>query len=95
MLKILKEEYDISEFDIEIIKLERIFVDKIFAAEFYYERNMYDDVSKHLYDISIMNKSDSIKKMLKNKQEKTKFWRISTLEDVANRLYQKLNFKNL
>ena len=33
--------------------------------------------------------------MLKNKQEKTKFWRISTLEDVANRLYQKLNFKNL
>ena len=67
--KILKEEYDISEFNIEIIKLERIFVDKIFATEFYFERNMYEDVSKHLYDISIMIKNDDIKKMLKNKQE--------------------------
>lgn len=67
--KILKEEYNISEFDIEIIKLERIFVDKIFAVEFYYERNMYEDVSKHLYDISIMIKDNDIKKMLTNKQE--------------------------
>lgn len=67
--KILKEEYNISEFDIEIIKLERIFVDKIFAVEFYYERNMYEDVSKHLYDISIMIKNNDIKKMLTNKQE--------------------------
>ena len=71
--KILNENYNISEFDIEIIKLERIFVDKIFAAEFYYERNMYEDVSKHLYDISIMIKNDKIKKMLENKQELNKF----------------------
>jgi predicted nucleotidyltransferase component of viral defense system len=70
--KLLKEEYNISEFNIEIIKLERIFVDKIFAAEFYFERNMYEDVSKHLYDISIMIKNDDIKKMLKNKQELNK-----------------------
>lgn len=81
--KILKEEYDISEFDIEIIKLERIFVDKIFAAEFYYERNMYDDVSKHLYDISIMNKSDNIKKMLKNKQELTTLVRYKRKEEES------------
>ena len=39
--KLLKEEYNVSEFNIEIVKLERIFVDKIFAAEFYYERKMY------------------------------------------------------
>ena len=70
--KILKEEYDICEFNVEIIKLERIFVDKIFAAEFYFERNMYEDVSKHLYDISIMIKNDNIKGMLKNKQELNK-----------------------
>ena len=70
--KILKEEYDICEFNIEIIKLERIFVDKIFAVEFYFERNMYEDVSKHLYDISIMIKNDNIKEMLKNKQELNK-----------------------
>ena len=70
--KILKEEYGISDFNIEIIKLERIFVDKIFATEFYFERKMYEDVSKHLYDISIMIKNDDIKKMLKNKQELNK-----------------------
>lgn len=70
--KILKEEYHISEFDIEIIKLERIFIDKIFATEFYYERGMYEDVSKHLYDISIMIKNNDIKKMLKDKQELNK-----------------------
>ena len=67
--KILKEKYNISEFEIEIIKLERIFIDKIFAAEFYYERNMYEDVSKHLYDISIMINNDNIKELLKNKEE--------------------------
>ena len=70
--KILKEKYNISEFNIEIMKLERIFIDKIFAAEFYYERAMYEDVSKHLYDISIMIKNDDIKEMLKNKQELNK-----------------------
>ena len=70
--KLLKEEYNISEFNIETIKLERIFIDKVFATEFYYERNMYEDVSKHLYDISIMIKNDDIKEMLKNKQELNK-----------------------
>lgn len=70
--KILKGEYDISEFNIDIIKLERIFIDKIFATEFYYERNMYEDVSKHLYDISIMIRNDDIKKMLNNKEELNK-----------------------
>lgn len=70
--KILKEKYDISEFNIEIIKLERIFVDKIFAVEFYFERNMYEDVSKHLYDITIMIRNNDIKRILKNKQELNK-----------------------
>ncbi|MGN0992414.1 MAG: nucleotidyl transferase AbiEii/AbiGii toxin family protein [Bacilli bacterium] len=69
---ILKEKYNISEFEIEIIKLERIFIDKIFAAEFYYERGMYEDVSKHLYDISIMIRNDDIKQLLKNKSELNK-----------------------
>lgn len=67
--KILKEKYNIGEFYIKIIKLERIFIDKIFAAEFYYNRGMYDDVSKHLYDISIMIKNNNIKELLKNKEE--------------------------
>ncbi len=100
--KILKEEYDISEFNIEIIKLERIFVDKIFAAEFYFERNMYEDVSKHLYDISIMIKNGDIKKMLKNKQELNKLISYKRKEEesrlggiASNKEIKDFNYMNL
>lgn len=67
--KILEEKFDISKIEIEIIKLERMFIDKIFAAEFYYIRNMYMDISKHLYDISILFNNDKIQKLLENKEE--------------------------
>lgn len=70
--KILEEKFDISKIEIEIIKLERMFIDKIFAAEFYYIRNMYMDVSKHLYDISILFNNDKIQKLLQNKEELSK-----------------------
>ena len=67
--KILKEQFDVSEIEIEIIKLERMFIDKIFAVEFYYIRKMYMDVSKHLYDITILAKTKEIKELLQNKEE--------------------------
>lgn len=70
--EILKEQFDISEIEIEIIKLERMFIDKIFATEFYYIRNLYMDVSKHLYDISILYSNDKIQKLLENKEELSK-----------------------
>ena len=70
--ELLRKKYNISEFKIKIIKLERIFIDKIFAAEFYYERKMYQDVSKHLYDICIMMKNETIQKFLGNKSELNK-----------------------
>ncbi len=104
--KILKEKYDISEFDIEIIKLERIFIDKIFAAEFYYERKMYEDVSKHLYDISIMIKNDDIKKTLQNKkelnkligykrkEEESRIGGIASNKEIKDFNYMKLDFDN-
>lgn len=103
---ILKEKYNISEFEIEIIKLERIFVDKLFAAEFYYERKMYEDVSKHLYDISIMIKSNDIKELLKNKseltkligykrkEEKSRIGGIPEEKDIINFDYMKLDFND-
>ena len=103
---ILKEKYNISEFEIEIIKLERIFIDKIFAAEFYYEREMYEDVSKHLYDISIMIKNDDIKELLKNKseltkligykrkEEKSRIGGIPEEKDIINFDYMKLDFND-
>jgi len=103
---ILKEKYNISEFKIGIIKLERIFIDKIFAAEFYYEREMYEDVSKHLYDISIMIKNDKIKKLLKNKlqlnkmigykkeEEKSRLGGISETKNVVDFEYMKSEFND-
>ena len=67
--KILKEQFEISDFDINIIKLERMFIDKVFAAEFYYIRKMYKDTSKHLYDITILAQTKEIKELLQNKEE--------------------------
>lgn len=66
--KTLKEKFDISEFDIDIIALERIFIDKIFAAEFYYLRNEYKELTKHLYDIATLVNVDEIKEFLKDEE---------------------------
>ena len=100
----MKEKYGISEFEIEIIKLERIFIDKIFAAEFYYERKMYEDVSKHLYDITIMMDNEGIKKLLndklelnkligyKRKEEEMRIGGISGDKKIINFNYMKLDF---
>lgn len=78
---ILKERYDICDFEIETIKLERIFVDKIFAAEFYYIRKKYKDVAKHLYDITVLLKTDAIKKLLGNKDEFDKLVLFKRMEE--------------
>lgn len=64
--EILREQYGVAPFKINTIRLERIFADKIFAAEFYYERKMYFDVAKHIYDVSVMEELDSIQELLKN-----------------------------
>lgn len=66
--KILKEKYDICEFDIDIIALERIFIDKIFAAEFYYIRNEFTELSKHLFDIATLSDVDEVKGFLKDEE---------------------------
>ena len=52
--QILQDRYGLMPFDLLTIRLERIFADKILAAEFYYDREMYFDVAKHVYDVSIM-----------------------------------------
>lgn len=103
---ILKDKYNISNFEIKIIKLERIFIDKIFAAEFYYERKMYEDVSKHLYDISVMIKNNDIQKLLKDKtelnklidykrrEEKSRLGGISEEKNIVDFNYMKLDFND-
>lgn len=66
--QILKEKFEVVPFTLCTIRLERIFADKIFAAEFYYEREMYFDVAKHLYDTSIMFSLPEIAELVKNKE---------------------------
>ena len=63
---ILREQFGVMPFPIKTIRLERIFADKIFAAEFYYERGMYFDVAKHIYDVSVMLDLHPIQDMLEN-----------------------------
>ena len=65
---ILQSQYNVAPFMINTIRLERIFADKIFAAEFYYERKMYFDVAKHLYDVSVMFDLEQIQEMIQNQQ---------------------------
>lgn len=83
--KILKNVYQISEFSIEIIMLERIFADKIFAAEFYYEREMYQDVCKHIYDIAVLMKHDNIKALLNTPSELIKLIELKREEEILRK----------
>lgn len=104
--QILKNQYNLCEFEIKIIKLERIFIDKVFAAEFYYERKMYSDVSKHLYDISILMKEGIIQKFLDNKnivkqmisykrqEEKVRIGGIKENKKMSDFEYLKCNFND-
>ncbi len=66
---ILQTQFEVSPFFIKSIKQERIFADKILAAEFYYQRNELFDVSKHLYDLSVMMQLPRIQDMLSDHNE--------------------------
>lgn len=78
---ILKKHFDISPFEIKTIKLERIFIDKIFASEFYFIREEYFDVAKHLYDLIILFENNQIKLLLKNEIELEKIVQYKRLEE--------------
>ena len=64
----LEENFDVEPFKIGTISLERIFIDKVFASEYYYEREMYIDFCKHIYDIIVMYKLPEIKELFNDKQ---------------------------
>lgn len=81
--EILRTKYGISEFEIEIIALERIFIDKIFAAEFYFTRGNYEEVSKHLYDISMLWTNEEIKEFMKNKEHIRKIIGLKRKEELV------------
>lgn len=66
---ILTKEFDIEPFKIKVQKLERIFIDKLFAAELYFEKQMYVDLSKHLYDLTILFKTKRIQEFFFNNKD--------------------------
>ena len=80
---ILQNQYEIMPFSINTIRMERIFVDKVFASEFYYQRQEYFDVSKHIYDLAIMARLDVIKRMLADPAELTDMIAFKRREESA------------
>lgn len=90
--RILREQFDVSPFFINTIRLERIFVDKIFAAEFYYTREMYFDVAKHIYDVSVLLDMNKIQMMLLNRkmlQEMLEYKRLEETRRIGSDLAEK------
>lgn len=67
--EILENVFDVKPFKIGTISLERIFIDKIFASEFYFVRDKFLDLAKHIYDITVMCSLDKICNLLSNDEE--------------------------
>ncbi|MCL1808936.1 MAG: nucleotidyl transferase AbiEii/AbiGii toxin family protein [Clostridiales bacterium] len=80
---VLRDEYGVMPFTVDTIRLERIFVDKVFATEFYYQRKEYFDVSKHLYDLSVMSDLNEIKFLLANPENLTAIMAYKRREERA------------
>lgn len=80
--KVFREIYGITPFRIQTITLERIFADKILAAEFYFERGLFFDVAKHVYDVSIMLDLPVIKALLSNPTELLRMIDYKRLEET-------------
>ena len=79
---ILRNRYGLEPFMLQTIKLERIFADKILAAEFYYDRKMYFDVAKHVYDVSIMMDLPEIQALMDNASELLRMIGYKKLEET-------------
>lgn len=67
--EILENFFDVRPFKIGTISLERIFIDKIFASEFYFVRDKFLDLSKHIYDITVMCSVEKICNLLTDDKE--------------------------
>jgi len=80
---ILRIQYDVEPFSVNTIRLERIFVDKVFASEFYYQREEYFDVSKHIYDLSVMAGLDQIQRLISDPAELTAMMAYKRREERA------------
>ncbi len=83
--RILRDSYDVHPFLIETISLERIFIDKVFATEFYFERDEYSDVAKHVYDLTVLLQSDKIKSFLSDHGEVFRIVGLKRKEELSRK----------
>ena len=65
---ILETQYEIYPFAIITLSIERIFMDKLFAAEHYHRINKLFDLSKHLYDLSVLLNDERIINFINSKE---------------------------
>lgn len=78
---LLQEMYEVEPFSVKTIKLERIFADKLLAAEFYYQRRLLFDVSKHIYDIAILLEEERIKRLISEEENLVKMISYKRMEE--------------
>ena len=81
--KVLEQQYDIYPFKIITLSIERIFMDKLFAAEHYYRISKLFDLSKHLYDLSILLKDDRIISFINSKERVKELLKIQLTEEES------------
>lgn len=82
---IMEDVYDVKPFVVETISLERIFVDKVFAAQFYFERNDFFDVAKHIYDLTVLVNNAQIKLFLIDKERVSKIVQYKRKEELKRK----------
>lgn len=89
---ILEEHYGVKPFSVNTIRLERIFADKILAAEFYYQRDLYFDVAKHMFDLSVMMQMPKIQTLISRPNalvQMLAYKRMEEMERIGSDLAQK------
>lgn len=96
--EILKSQYSVAPFSLNVIALDRIFVDKIFASEFYFTRaiskdeDMFFDVAKHLYDLTVLLENQTIINSISDKERLSELISLKRKEE-ENRIGSDLSNK--
>ena len=80
---ILESQYEIYPFDIITLSIERIFMDKLFAAEHYHRINKLFDLSKHLYDLSVLLNDERIINFINSKDKLNELLNIQLAEEES------------
>ncbi|MBQ9610877.1 MAG: nucleotidyl transferase AbiEii/AbiGii toxin family protein [Lachnospiraceae bacterium] len=90
----LLQDNNVGKFSINTLTLERMLADKMLAAEFYYQREEYFDVAKHLYDINTLLGLDEIKRLITNDDDLINILSYKRIEEI-NRIGSNLDKKPL